>query len=227
MKKLYRVISLLLVFLALTTFEINLFNIIPKNNNKIFKIKTIKVINNFVIKESEIKKELYGIYNRNIFLINREEVKKPLNNIDFLEKIEVTKKYPNTIVIKIFETKPLAKIVKNKKRYVIDSSSKLILLENVNSYNELPNIFGVEAEKNFLSFFKKLKENNFSVTTINNYYYYKIGRWDVQLFNNKIIKYPDKNLKKAIINSTELIKRKDFKNYNIIDLRIDGKIIVE
>ena len=38
------------------------------------------------------------------------------------------------------------------------------------------------------------------------------------------------NLKKAsdaIKKSIELLKREDFKNYNIIDLRVDGKIIVE
>ena len=31
----------------------------------------------------------------------------------------------------------------------------------------------------------------------------------------------------AIKKSIELLKRKDFENYKIIDLRIDGKIIVE
>ena len=31
----------------------------------------------------------------------------------------------------------------------------------------------------------------------------------------------------AIIKSIELLEDKDFKNYNIIDLRVDGKIIVE
>ena len=38
------------------------------------------------------------------------------------------------------------------------------------------------------------------------------------------------NLKKAsdaIKKSIKLLKREDFKNYNIIDLRVDGRIIVE
>ena len=52
-------------------------------------------------------------------------------------------------------------------------------------------------------------------------------RWDLQLVNNKIIKFPHNNTDDAIIKSVELLNRKDFKNYNIIDLRIRGKIVVE
>jgi len=37
----------------------------------------------------------------------------------------------------------------------------------------------------------------------------------------------DKLVEDAIKKSIELLDRKDFQNYNIIDLRVDGKIIVE
>ena len=49
----------------------------------------------------------------------------------------------------------------------------------------------------------------------------------MQLANNKIIKFPENNIDDAIQKSIELLEREDFKNYNIIDLRVDGKIIVE
>ena len=35
------------------------------------------------------------------------------------------------------------------------------------------------------------------------------------------------NVRKQLKKSIELLKREDFKNHNIIDLRVDGKIIVE
>ena len=60
-----------------------------------------------------------------------------------------------------------------------------------------------------------------------NFYYFQAGRWDLQLQNNKVIKFPDNNINDAIIKSIELLGREDFKNYNTIDLRVDGKIIVE
>ena len=43
----------------------------------------------------------------------------------------------------------------------------------------------------------------------------------------KSIKLPNNNMENAIKESVKLLDRDDFKNYNIIDLRVDGKIIVE
>ena len=45
--------------------------------------------------------------------------------------------------------------------------------------------------------------------------------------DNKTIKLPHDNINEAIKKTIELLERGDFKNYNIIDLRVDGKIIVE
>ena len=106
-------------------------------------------------------------------------------------------------------------------------------LSNVISFQEnqftknLPNIFGKEAAKNFKSFLDELKSNNFYYKKVKNYYFFKIGRWDVELLNNKIIKFPVNNLAKAINKSIDLLNRDDFENYNVIDLRINDKIIVK
>ena len=98
--------------------------------------------------------------------------------------------------------------------------------ENDN-YDSLPKIFGDDAENNFLDFLKILKKNNFPLKKIKNFYYYQIKRWDLELMNNKIIKLPHQKIDEAIIKSLELLNRDDFKRYNIIDLRISDKIIVE
>ena len=105
-------------------------------------------------------------------------------------------------------------------------STKYTVLGHFN-FNKLPNIFGEEAEKNFVYFNNQLKKNGFPSNQVENFYYFQIGRWDLQLVNNKIIKFPHNNVKQAIKKSIELLTREDFKNYNIIDLRVDGKIIVE
>ena len=78
-----------------------------------------------------------------------------------------------------------------------------------------------------MNFFNQLENNHFPNRKIKNFYYFQIGRWDLQLLNDKIIKFPHNNVDDAIKKSIELLNRKDFENYNIIDLRVDGKIIVE
>ena len=111
-----------------------------------------------MIKSSEIKEKLSTIYNRNIFSIKKEDIEEPLKEINFLEKVEVKKKYPNTIVVKIFETKPVAILYKNKAKYLLDSSSNLIFLENNMNFNQLPSVFGIGAENYFVYFFNQLEK---------------------------------------------------------------------
>ena len=227
MKKIYRTVLLLTVFIFLSTYNPKNLNSISEKNHILFKIQKIEILNNFLVEKSEIEKKLNEIYNKNIFLVKRSDIEQPLKKIDFLEKIEVKKKYPNTIIIKIYETKPVAILFKNKTKYLLDNSSNLISFKENMNFNQLPGVFGDEAENNFVYFFNQLENNNFPINEIKNYYYFQIGRWDLQLLNNKIIKFPHNNTEDAIEESIELLDREDFKNYNIIDLRLDGKIVVE
>ena len=227
MKKLYRIALLLIVFIFLSTYNAKNLDLISEKKPTFFEIQNIEIINNFLIEKNEVEEKLSTIYNKNIFLVKRSDIEQPLKKIDFLEKIEVKKKYPNTIIVKIFETKPVAIVFKNKVKYLLDTSSNLVLFEGNKNFNQLPGVFGKGAKNNFVYFFNQLKNNNFPNKKIKNFYYFQIGRWDLQLVNNKIIKFPDRNIDEAIKKSIELLEREDFKNYNIIDLRVDGKIIVE
>lgn len=227
MKKLYRIVLLIILLIFLSSYNPIEFNLILEKNNTFLKIQKIKIVNNFLIKNSEIEKKLSQIYNKNIFLIKRKDIEEPLKEIDFLEKVEVKKKYPNTIIVKIFETKPVATLYKNKAKYLLDSSSNLILFENNMNFDQLPSVFGVGAKNHFMYFFNQLENNNFPIKDIKKFYFFRIGRWDLQLANDKIIKFPYNDVEGAIKKSIELLGRKDFENYNTIDLRVDGKIIVE
>ena len=229
MKKLYRIFLLLIVLIFLSTYNPNKFDLISEKDkdNAFFKVQNIEILNNSLVKESEIKEKLKAIYKKNIFLIKRSDIEEPLKEIVFLKKAEIKKKYPDTIIVKIFETRPVAILTKDKLRYLLDTASNLIFFEDYTKFNQLPSVFGKEAENNFIYFFNQLENNNFPNKTIKNFYYFQIGRWDLQLANNKIIKFPENNIDDAIQKSIELLEREDFKNYNIIDLRVDGKIIVE
>ena len=227
MKKLYRIIILLVALTFLTTYSPNEFNVFPKKKNFFFKIQNIKVVNNHLIDASEIIEQLTEIYEKNILFIERNDIERPLKSIDFLEKIEVKKKYPNTIIINIYETKPVAILFKDNSKYLLDSSSNLMPFNKSMPFGDLPSIFGEGAEKDFINFFNQLGNNNFSTKQVKNFYYFQIGRWDLELLNNQVIKFPISKVPEAIQQSVELLARKDFGNYNIIDLRIHGKIVVE
>ena len=227
MKKFYRIISLLIIFILLSTFNPKELDLILRKNTSFFEIKNVEIKNNYLIKKSEIKERLNKIYKKNILFIKGEDIHQSLKKVYFLEKIEVKKKYPNTIIIKIFETKPVAVLFKKKAKYLIDSSSNLIPSNDNMNLDVLPSVFGENAEDNFIFFYNQLKKNKFPNKKIKNFYYFKIGRWNLQLMNDKIIKFPHNNTDEAIVKSIELLNHKDFENYNVIDLRVNGKIIVE
>ena len=227
MKKFYRIILLLITLVFLTTYSPGNLDLEIKKKNILFKIKKIEILNNFLIPKHEIDKKLSKIYNKNIFLIKRKDIEKPLKQTNFLDRIEVKIKYPDTVIVKIFETKPVAILYKNEKKYLIDSSSNLILYSENKDFDKLPIIFGEFSPGIFINFLNQLKSNNFPNSQIKNIYYFKINRWDLELLDGKTIKFPHKNTEQAIKKSIELLNREDFKKYNTIDLRIDGKIIAE
>ncbi len=227
MNKFYKIFLLIISLIFLTTYNPNKFEKNLENSNNIFKIKKIIILNNFLIKKEEIILKLGSLYNKNILLIKRKDIEESLENINFLKKVEVKKKYPHTIVIKIFETKPVGILFKDKEEYLLDSLANLIKIEKNKDFVGLPVIIGDEAENYIINFLDQLKINKFPINDIKNFSYFKIGRWDIKLADNRIIKFPNNVDNKIIKKTNELLSRKDFENYKIIDLRIDGKIIVE
>ena len=226
MTKTYKIILLFISLIFLTTFNPKDSNLLKKQNLS-FKVQRIEIINNNRIKKTNILKKLEYLYKKNIFFIDKESLKEHLSSINFLEKIEVKKKYPDTIIVKVYETIPLAALYKNNKKYIIDNSSKLILFDKKVFNEDFPVLFGENSDLNFVSFFKKLEYEKFPIKKIKNYYYFQIDRWDINLKNGQIRKLPSDKKIEAIKEAIKLLKRKDFKNYNIIDLRIYGKVIVE
>ena len=227
MKKIYRICLLIIVLIFLSTYNPNKFESNLKEKNTFFKIEKIIISNNLLVNRDDILLKLDKIYGKNIFLIEREDIEESLQNVNFLKKVEVKKKYPDKITVKIFETKPVGILFKDKTQYLLDSSSNLIEIDKKKDLAKLPNIIGDNAEKNIINFLEQLEANKFPTNNIKNFYYFKIGRWDLQLSDNRTIKFPYNVNSKVIKKTIELLSRKDFQNYKIIDLRIDGKIIVE
>lgn len=227
MKKLYRIFLLLFTLIFLSTYSPSKFKSEEKKKNLFFNIKKIIILNTSLIKEETVKEKLSGIYNKNIFFVKKSDIIEPLKEIDFFDKIEVKKKYPNTILLKVFETSPVAILFKNKEKYLIDSASNLILLEDESDLNELPSVFGEGAENKLILFLEHLENNNFPIKKVEKFFYFQTGRWDLQLKSNQTFKLPYNKINDAINKSVDLLDRKDFKKYNIIDLRVPGKIIVE
>ena len=227
MKKSYRIFKLFIVFILISTINSQNQKTQLKKKNIFFSVQEIKIENTSLVDKEVIIKKLNEIYGKNIIFLKKNEIEKPLKLIDFLEKVEVKKIYPNKIIVKVLETRPIGIIVKNNTKYILDTASRLVLYNEKIQPNSLPLIFGDNAEKSFVYLFNLLDEHNFPLEKIKNYYYFQIDRWDLKLFNEQIIRLPANEIVSSIKLTIELLNRKDFENYNVIDLRINGKIITE
>ena len=105
MNKFNRVLLLLIALVFLTTYNPIEITNFKKKWNFFFKIKHIEIVNNEIIKTVDVIRELDQIIIKNIFFIKKNDINEPLKKIEFLDRIDVKKKYPNTLIIKIYETK--------------------------------------------------------------------------------------------------------------------------
>ena len=139
MKK--RVVISVILFIFLTT-------IISKQKLLIskFNIKEIRIENNSLVTEREIQKLLNPIYNESLLFLKNKEIERMVMQNSFIDSFNVKKKYPSTLIIKIFEKKPIGILLNKKKKYYLSEKIELMEFTNLPDYQNLPYIFGNKDE---------------------------------------------------------------------------------
>ena len=199
-------------------------------NNKFFSEIKLKSIDKIMIKglEEKEKRELLNnlklLNLKNILFLNKFELIKKLEANELIEDYTVFKKYPSTLEVRINKTKFLANVFKDGKFFVLGSNGKLI--QTVDKNNNLPNIFGYYNKDSFFNLLKSIKKSNFELSEIKNLYFFKSGRWDVEINDNMIIKLPKKNLGASLNLASDLISNNKIKGIKILDLRQDRQVII-
>ena len=209
------------ILILLTTFT-------PKNKIIIskFNLQEIKIENNFLLHENDIKKLLLPIYNKNLIFLKNSEIKKLLMQNGFVDSFNIKKKYPNSLKVEIFEKKPIAILIdKKKKKFYLSDKIELIEFKNISDYRNLPYIFG-NLEK-FKIFYDDLKEINFPFDKIKKYILLETNRWDLKTKDNKTLKLPIENYILSLENYLNLESNNSFKKYKIFDYRINNQLILK
>ena len=142
-----------LVFLLLfSTYKIqNNFNL-----SNYFSIDEILIENNKILNSTEIKNEFSFLYEKNLFFLKNKNIKKKLKQNSFVDSFEIKKIYPNKIIIKIFEKKPVAILQNKRKKYYFTDKGEVIKFLELKKYNDLPIVFGDKVS--FSIFTKILKK---------------------------------------------------------------------
>ena len=188
-------------------------------------IEEIKIENNSILEEMEIKKELNFLYQTNLIFLKSSEIEKILKKIDFIESFEIKKIYPKKLIIKIYEKKPIAILQDKKDKFYISENISLIDFIVLENYRNLPIVFG--NKENFKDLYINLKKINFPLDLIKKYYYYESNRWDLEIYQKKIIKLPTKNYLQSLEKFINFKKTNNLDKYQVFDYRINNQLILK
>ena len=171
----------------------------------------------------KIANELNHLSYKNILLVSKDEIQEVISNYNIIEEYSVKKIYPLTINVKIKPTKFIARLSNDDQ--LVGANGKLI--EDKDNKEILPYIFGEFNSHNFLKFQKNIARSKFTFTKFKTLYFFPSNRWDILTYDDILIKLPQDNISKSLNLAYKIISSNDFKNKNLIDLRINNHLIIK
>jgi len=199
-------------------------------NNKYFlelnynKIENIRISGLDEIENIQLLKNIQSLDLENIFFLDKIEIQKKIDSINIINDYSILKKYPSTLDIKINKTKFLANVTMKNKIFLLGSNGKLI--ETINHKKELPNIFGKYDKDSFFNLLNSINTSKFPLNNINNLFFFKSGRWDIETNSGILIKLPKNNLKNSLNLSLEIMGDDQFNEISVLDLRQKNQVII-
>ena len=177
-----------------------------------------------MVENKLLLKNLSYLYGKNLVLLKKKNVKKTLENFDFISSTKFKKIYPNTLKIIVVEKIPIAVYILEKKKFYISEKGDLINYIEFEDFKNLPTVFGKYLT--FKTLYTKLLKLKFKIQQVKSYYYFESGRWDIELKNGKIIKLPISHNEKSIINFMRIKNEINYGKHMIFDYRINNQLIL-
>ena len=212
------IIYLLFLLILSTTSK----KFVENQNNYSIKINHINVVGLSDVDNLNITNELNNLLYENILLVAKNEIQKVISKYNVIEEYSIKKIYPSTINISIKPTKFVARLSNNDQ--LVGANGKLI--EDKENSEILPYIFGEFNSQNFLKFKKDIARSKFTFTKFKTLYFFPSNRWDILTYDDILIRLPQDNIFKSLNLAYKIINSDDFKNKNLIDLRINNHLII-
>ena len=212
------IIYFLLLFILSTTNK----KFVENQNNYSSTINKINIEGLSNADNSKISNELNNLFYKNILLVGKEEIQRVISKYNIIEEYSIKKIYPSTININIKPTKFIARLSSNDQ--LVGVNGKLI--EDKENNEVLPYIFGEFNSQDFLNFKKNIVQSKFTFTEFKTLYFFPSNRWDILTSDDILIKLPQDNLSESLKLAYKIMNSYDFKNKNLIDLRMDNHLII-
>ena len=175
------------------------------------------------ISNTELINNLNLLEMNNLFFLDEKKIKKILNSNNLIEKSFIFKKYPSTLDIKVYKTIFLAQLKKKDDIFFLGSNGRLIKSNKIEK--DIPFIFGDFTIENFFQLKKAITKSNFNFNKIKKFFFFKSGRWDIEIESGLLIKLPKENIQQSLELSQKILNKNN-KKIKIIDLRQHKQVII-
>ena len=172
---------------------------------------------------SKIYNELNSLFYKNILLIGKEELEQVIGKYNIIQEYNIKKIYPSTINISIKPTQFVARLSSNDQLVGINGK----LIEDKENNDILPYIFGEFNSQDFLDFKKNIAQSKFTFEKFKTLYFFPSNRWDILTNDDILIKLSQDNISESLNLAYKIISSNDFKNKNLVDLRMDNHLIIK
>ena len=196
---------------------------VENQNSYSSKINQINIEGLSNANNSKIYNELNNLFYKNILLVGREELQRVIGKYNIIQEYNIKKIYPSTINISIKPTQFVARLSSNDQLVGINGK----LIEDKENNDILPYIFGEFNSQDFLDFKKNITQSKFNFEKFKTLYFFPSNRWDILTNDDILIKLSQDNLSESLNLAYKIISSNDFKNKNLVDLRMDNHLIIK
>ena len=212
---------LIYIFLFLIIGTLNNKNLVKTN---FIKLNTITVTGLEEKNNIDLANKLNFFKFDNLIFLDKSQITEIIDSNLLVEKFFVFKKYPSTLQVEIKKTEFLAQTKKENKNFFLGSNGKLIRTFDLRS--DIPFIFGEFKNNDFFKFKKAIDETNFRYDQIKKLFFYKSGRWDIEMNNGLLIKLPRKEIKESLKLLIIFMNQNNKNEIKEVDLRQNKQIII-
>lgn len=226
---------LLIVIISIITMLINSY----ASSNDLLNDYDIKIIGNSYIKNIEIKNEIPNQLNPSILKVNIKNIKKILEEINYIHTVQISRLLPESLIINVIERSPIILLNKNDESIFIDNYGILLPVDKTSIITFPVPVISIKDDNIYILEHKD-EITNIIKHLLNDYPYFYENLSEIIIDTEKW-EFRNDNKTKFYTNNNNLIEQliilkkfedaiypnKKFNNYSYIDLRIKNKIIVK
>lgn len=163
-----------------------------------------------------------------ILAVDLEAARQRVQALPWVKQASVRRVLPDKLVVEIVERRPLALWQHDKKFALIDDEGQVILRDDVGPFSELMVVVGEDAPANATALVRMLASEPELLPRVKAAVRVGGRRWNVNMADGIDIKLPEQEPEKAWRRLAEYQRQHRLldKPVRVIDLRLDGKLVV-